>query len=210
MSENPSTIWYWNDWDNDRGLMLCSLAAQGLWMRMLSIAARSGGYVSIGGIGCSSQEVAALVGKPIREVERLIAELAQRRVFSRTKGGMIYSRRIVRGENRSRIARENGAKGGNPLLLASVRNKTDNSPPDNLPVKPPLNRKRNPRLKPPLPLSHYPINPLSPPTHSGAPIAPGEARFLNGVGRGDFPPIEGPSEPPPSIEEALAIWEQKR
>jgi hypothetical protein len=30
-----------NDWDNEPGMKFCSLAAQGLWFKMLGLAARS-------------------------------------------------------------------------------------------------------------------------------------------------------------------------
>ena len=50
------TIWskfYWSDWETDPALRLCSLAAQGLWMRMLCVAASHDpiGYVAVAGRG---------------------------------------------------------------------------------------------------------------------------------------------------------------
>ena len=40
MGVNPWSKFFWNDWENDPALKLCSLAAQGLWMRMLCICAK--------------------------------------------------------------------------------------------------------------------------------------------------------------------------
>jgi hypothetical protein len=39
MSGTRWSKFYWSDWDGDMRLRLCSLAAQGLWMQMLCIAA---------------------------------------------------------------------------------------------------------------------------------------------------------------------------
>ncbi len=126
MSENPSSRWFWNDWDNDLGLRLCSLAAQGLWMRMLSIAARSDGYVSVDGRPCSDADLSSITGKPVAEVEELRSELEEKGVFSRDRKGAIYSRRMVRDKKRRTINQKNGKRGGNPTL----RKQTTNSPLD--------------------------------------------------------------------------------
>ncbi len=128
MSANPSSRWFWNDWDNDRGLQLCSLAAQGLWMRMLSIAARAGGYVRVGDKACSTADIAALIGKQADEVALLIDELAVRGVFSRTRYGTIYSRRMLRDSKRSAINSTNGRRGGNPTLLKQTQKNTSVKP----------------------------------------------------------------------------------
>lgn len=132
MSTNPESRWFWNDWDNDRGLQLCGLAAQGLWMRMLSIAAREGGYVRVGKVPCSTEDIARIVGHPVEEVAPLIAELEARRVFSRTRSGCIYNRRQVRDTKIAARRRANGRLGGNPKLLASPRKQPQKSAMDNL------------------------------------------------------------------------------
>lgn len=121
MSANPSSRWFWNDWDNDRGLALCSFAAQGLWMRILSIAARAGGYVRVNEMACSPKDIAVLIGHPVAEVEMLIAELEQRHVFSRTRNGTIYNRRMIRDEKSRRLSRKNGKMGGNPNLCKTTK-----------------------------------------------------------------------------------------
>src|SRR6266851_2987453 len=152
MSANPSTRWFWNDWDNDQGLKLCSFAAQGLWMRMLSIAVRSGGYLRVGGKNCNDEDVARIVGHPIEEVSALIAELATNRVFSKTRTGATYCRRLVDDESTRKRNQTNGRLGGNPNLRKQITNPS------------PINRKTNPPDKPPLngggsPLSHLTLNP---------------------------------------------------
>lgn len=115
------TVWakyYWADWLSDPGLMRSSLAAQGLWARMLAIAALNDppGYLSIRGVAMTSEEIAATVGKPPSEVIPLVTELERNGVFSRDRKEIIYSRRIVRDEKKAKTARENGKNGGNPSI----------------------------------------------------------------------------------------------
>ncbi len=134
MSANPSTKWFWNDWDNDRALALCSFAAQGLWIRMLSIAARAGGYLRVAGNQCSMDDLSVLVGHPVSEIVPLVSELEARGVFSRTRDGTIYSRRIVRDEKNRKFFQKKGKEGGNPQLLANGSDKTKKSQPLNPPI----------------------------------------------------------------------------
>ena len=54
---------YWSDWADDPALALCSLAAQGLWMRLLCIAAQGTpyGHVNINGKPPSVIDLAKLM-----------------------------------------------------------------------------------------------------------------------------------------------------
>lgn len=115
------TIWskfFWSDWESDPNLRLCSLAAQGLWMRMLCIAAAHEpiGYVAIAGKGLEETALARLAGCAETELGALLAELEGNRVFSRDRHGRIYSRRMIADARKARAARKNGLKGGNPSL----------------------------------------------------------------------------------------------
>ncbi|MEZ2329752.1 hypothetical protein AB6802_08515 [Mesorhizobium sp. RCC_202] len=115
------TIWskfFWSDWESDPNLRLCSLAAQGLWMRMLCIAAghEPVGYVAIAGKGLDEAALARLAGCAQVELGALIAELEGNSVFSRDRHGRIYSRRMIADARKARLARRNGLKGGNPSL----------------------------------------------------------------------------------------------
>jgi hypothetical protein len=116
---NPWSRWYWNDWDGDEQLKLCSLAAQGLWMRMLSIAARAEpiGYVAVKSRPCSPEDIATLTGSRIEEVELLLLELRERGVFSVARSGAIYNRRMVDDEKKRQKLRENGSAGGRARVL---------------------------------------------------------------------------------------------
>ncbi|RWE66122.1 MAG: hypothetical protein EOS63_34745 [Mesorhizobium sp.] len=115
------TIWskfFWSDWESDPNLRLCSLAAQGLWMRMLCIAAAHEpiGYVAIAGKGLDETALARLAGCAEAELGALLSELGGNRVFSRDRHGRIYSRRMIADARKARAARKNGLKGGNPSL----------------------------------------------------------------------------------------------
>lgn len=137
MTANPWDKFFWNDWENDPALRLCSLAAQGLWMRCLCIAAKADpkGYVSVAGRPLTPSDLASLVGKPEHEVETLLSELATNGVFSRDRKSRIYSRRMVRDVKKAKTARENGKFGGNPNLTKQTEISSSDNPPDNPEVK---------------------------------------------------------------------------
>lgn len=116
-----ATIWskfFWADWANDEALKLCSFAAQGLWMRMLCIAAGASptGYVSVNGNALDETGIARLTGAEVSEVVNLLAELERNGVFSRDRQRRIYSRRMIRDAKKRAAAQKNGKMGGNPTL----------------------------------------------------------------------------------------------
>lgn len=98
MSRHHFSKWWWQDWENEQGLMLCSLAAQGLWMRLLCIAhaAEPMGYVLMNGKQPNTEVLAKLVRTRKDKVASLLQELEKHEVFSRTEQGVIYNRRMVR------------------------------------------------------------------------------------------------------------------
>jgi hypothetical protein len=109
---------YWSDWESDPALRLCSYAAQGLWMRMLCIAAAHDpiGYVCVAGRALDETSLARMTGGSESEVRSLLAELDLNGVCSRDRNGRIYSRRMVRDARAFAQARKNGKMGGNPSL----------------------------------------------------------------------------------------------
>lgn len=127
----------WSDWENDPALALVSMGAQGLWMRLLCIAAKEGGYVRIGGEAPTHAKIARIVRASQEEVDGWIAELEEERVFSRTGDGVIYSRRMVREARASSRNRANGALGGNPNLRKDNGNPQPVNPPSQPPEQPP-------------------------------------------------------------------------
>lgn len=134
------TIWtkfYWADWESDPALRLCSYGAQGLWMRMLCIAAAHDpiGYVAVAGRGLNETSIARMTGGSESEVRDLLGELDQNGVFSRDRQGRIYSRRMVSDAKRAAIAKKNGKQGGNPTLSKDRENPASDNPSDNTPLK---------------------------------------------------------------------------
>lgn len=101
-AKNPSDTWFYNDWENDPALKACSLAAQGLWMRLLCIAARSPerGVVQIGSLNFSFPgglaHIASAVGRPLEEIAPLIDELVSSGAASLDRKKRITNRRMVR------------------------------------------------------------------------------------------------------------------
>lgn len=129
------TIWtkfYWADWESDPALRLCSLAAQGLWMRMLCIASAHDpiGYVAVAGRGLDETALARMTGCSGSEASDLLGELERNGVFSRDRNGRIFSRRMVNDAKRAAIARKNGKKGGNPTLSKDTEKERWDNPPD--------------------------------------------------------------------------------
>jgi hypothetical protein len=95
---------FWSDWADDPALALCSLAAQGLWMRMLCIAAQGTpyGHVNIKGKAPTVVELAKLVRAKPSLVTRWIAELERRGVAATDASGCHVSARMVSDGIRSR------------------------------------------------------------------------------------------------------------
>lgn len=116
----PASLWFWRDWESDVALKACSLAAQGLWMRMLCIAAQHDpiGYVAVNRVGLDPEGIARIAGAGVDETRSLMDELSQNGVFSRDRNGTIYNRRMTRDAKKQALARKSGERGGNPKLTA--------------------------------------------------------------------------------------------
>jgi hypothetical protein len=149
MAGKPWGKFYWADWLSDPKLKLCSLEAQGLWMRMLCIAAEAKplGYVVLEGNALGPVDLASECGKPLRVVQGAMAELQKWGVFSIDRHGRIYSRRMVQDVKKAKIAQKNGKSGGNPSLSKSG----GISPSDNPRLKAQKPETRDQRNRPPKP-----------------------------------------------------------
>jgi len=134
MSARPWGKFFWADWESDEALRQCSLAAQGLWMRMLCICAKGDpyGYVSIAGVALDAAGLSTAVGRPEAEVAPLLAELDRWGVFSRDRKGRLYSRRMLRDEQRAKIGRKHA--------LRQWSQTTDNEGQKPLPIGAPIGR----------------------------------------------------------------------
>lgn len=119
---NASSRFFWNDWRGDPCLRACGLAARGLWMEMLCLAAEADpiGYVIVGQRPATATDLARLTGASESEVESLLTELDRNGVFSRDRKGRVFCRRMVRDARMSAAAKKNGKMGGNPALKKPV------------------------------------------------------------------------------------------
>lgn len=97
MAKLPAIQFYPGDWLLD-SIAGCSLAAQGLWLRMMFIAHNSDryGYLMLDGKPLSPEAIARRCGCSLEQYLPLLAELDGASIPSRTKAGVIFSRRMVR------------------------------------------------------------------------------------------------------------------
>lgn len=86
------------DWRADERLAICSLAARGLWLEMLILMhmATPRGHLLVNGKPPTNDQLAVLVRASADQVRELSQELESAGVFSRTRTGVIFSRRMVR------------------------------------------------------------------------------------------------------------------
>lgn len=135
MASNPRDTFFWKDWLSDPALRLCGPAARGFWMDCLCLCALAGrrGYLLVNGKRPSDAHLAKLTSTPEKDVPMLLAELEENGVLSRTRRGVVYCRRMVRTEKRTKTARENGKKGGNPTLCQHTDISSWDNPQVNLP-----------------------------------------------------------------------------
>ncbi len=111
----PSFQFYPGDWMKDPALRSVSLEARGLWIDMLCLLFESGrrGYLQHAtGKPVSDEQLARMTGGSAEQVSRLLRELEDSGVFSRTEHGMIYSRRMIRDERKRAACSDAGKKGG--------------------------------------------------------------------------------------------------
>lgn len=113
MSKRPAFQFYPGDWRTDPGLRLCSLLARGLWIEMMAIMHEGEpyGHLTVQGRPINDEMLARLVGETPAAVRRAVKDLEIHEVFSRTDGGIIYSRRMVRDEGLRNLRASGGALG---------------------------------------------------------------------------------------------------
>lgn len=130
-TKRPASQYYWGDWFKDVALQACSLPARGLWheMNCLMHQGEPYGYLTLpNGKPMSPIQLANLCKIGAGLCKKLVAELEDNGVLSRSANGAIFSRRMVRDEDlRNRRAAggkegsehgvkgaESGVKGGRP------------------------------------------------------------------------------------------------
>ena len=147
MSARRWAKFWWQDWQRDPALRMCSLAARGAWIEMLCLMADADpvGHLLVNGRSPNMRQLSAVLGCSEREASKLVSELEENGVFSRSEDGTIYSRRMVRDKAISDEAAANGKKGGNPNITGKVKRKVKGEDAEGL--TPSLNANATPSLK---------------------------------------------------------------
>lgn len=130
---DPWMKFYPTDWRSDPALRMCGMAARGLWIEMIALMheAIPYGHLLVSGRSPTDAQLAVLAGAPSDQIPELLGELEAAGVFSRTREGVIYSRKMTRTAKKAAVARKNGKNGGNPALCKQ----RENQPSDNQPLK---------------------------------------------------------------------------
>jgi hypothetical protein len=114
MSKRPAFQFYPGDWRTDPGLRLCSIAARGLWIEMMTLMHEGEpyGHLTVQSRPIGADMLARLCGESASTVKRLLKELEANEVYSVTAGGVAFSRRMVRDEEARERRIEGGKAGG--------------------------------------------------------------------------------------------------
>ncbi len=117
----PFMKFYPADWRSDPGVRAATAGARGFWIECMSIMHEAWpyGHLLLSGKAPTERELAVQVAMTVCEVRRYRRELLDRQIASETDEGVLYSRRMVRDEERRRQNRDNGKLGGNPRLCGS-------------------------------------------------------------------------------------------
>ena len=113
MAKLPCIHFYPGDWLRDQ-VSGCSMAAQGLWLRMMMLAHDTDryGYLSNNGVALPPGHIAARCGIPLEQYTTLLAELDSVGVPRRTPDGIIFSKRMAEDAKLRGVRAKAGAKGG--------------------------------------------------------------------------------------------------
>lgn len=101
----PSYQWYPGDFKRDVALLACGFEARWLWRAMLDLMddGEPRGHLTAGGVPIDATQLARIECAPVAKVRRWLKELEERKVFSRTDDGVIFSRRMVKDEKLRRV-----------------------------------------------------------------------------------------------------------
>lgn len=124
MGKLPSIHLYPGDWLRD-SVSGCSLAAQGLWLRMMFVAhdAPNYGEIFARGLLAAESQIARRCGCSVEDFSVLFEELIQAGVPA-FRGDIVYSRRMVRDASLRAVRVKSGRKGG----LAKAKQKASKHP----------------------------------------------------------------------------------
>jgi 5-methylcytosine-specific restriction endonuclease McrA len=144
----PWIKFYTRDWRSNAKLRMCSYAARGLWVDLITLMAESPvfGFLLVKNVAPTTRQLMGLLGGTERQIADLLDELGEADVYSMTggaalpedvlplipadmPGGVIFSRRMLRDKAKADASRKNGPLGGNPDIPRGVMPKEDRSRP---------------------------------------------------------------------------------
>lgn len=115
--------------DYERDVACLSLAAQGLWVRMLCKMHWRNGYLEHPtGAAFTPDDLARSTGHQLKLITALLAEMERCGIFSRDEAGVIFCRRMVRDRRISSVRSAAGKRGGNPNLVKQEVNQNSSKP----------------------------------------------------------------------------------
>lgn len=130
VKRHPWMKFFPTDFRSDPKVRMCSRAARSLWLDMLGLMHESDtyGHLLIAGRQPNNKQLASILGDTEGGIGKMLQELEDANVFSRTEDGTIFSRRMLRDKAKAERDRANGKGGGNPNLIAPVNEGVN--PPD--------------------------------------------------------------------------------
>lgn len=115
----PAMFFYTGDWLKDPQLRRCTHEEKGVYIDMLCLMheCEERGVLATAGSAWSDEEVARAIGGDHQRTLSCVVALVVKGVISRNSSGAIYSRRMVRDEQKRQKCSEAGKKGGgNPTF----------------------------------------------------------------------------------------------
>ena len=135
----PSMQFYPGDWWKDPGVSALSCEERGIWFQMILLMFESEerGRLVLNGKPMPEEALARVIGLETPRLRGGLTHILEYGVASIDEHGVIFSRRMLRDEEKRIQDAKHGKKGGNPTLIAKRDNPIAN-PPVNPPVKPNL------------------------------------------------------------------------
>lgn len=130
----PWIKFYPADWQRDNALRSVSYAARGLWLELMCLMHDSEpyGHLLVNGNIPTDMQIATMTGGLPDQIPSLLDELEKAGIFSRTRPGVIYSRRMTRDERKRKQgaeAAQNGTSASSKRGKQRFDNQGENLPP---------------------------------------------------------------------------------
>lgn len=109
--KRPASQFYWGDWLRSTDVRSLSIGARGLWIDLMCLMHEGEpyGHLAVAGKPLACEKAARMTGVSLGQFKKLLAEIEEAGVSSRTPPGFLYSRRMVKDEA-IRNARAEGGK----------------------------------------------------------------------------------------------------